>query len=149
MPVFERVSVLCTGNICRSPMAAAVLRAGLQPLCPGVEVGSAGLAALGGHPADPEALKLMDERGLDLRAHRATQFSGRDGLDSDLILVMTAEQQRYVEATWPLLQGRVYRFGHWGNFDVDDPYQRGESAFRKALKSIDTGVEPWLKIIAR
>lgn len=148
MRIFERVSVLCTGNICRSPMAEAVLRARLQPLYPEIEVVSAGLAALGGYPADPDALRLMDERGLDIRAHRAQQFSGRQGLDSDLILVMETQQQQAVEAHWPLLQGRVYRFGHWGNFDVDDPYQRGESAFRRALKSIDAGVEPWLKIIA-
>lgn len=148
MGFFKRVSVLCTGNICRSPMAEAVLRAGLQPRSPGVAVMSAGIAALGGYPADPDALRLMDERGLDIRPHRALQFSGQHGLDSDLILVMTAEQQQYVEAHWPLLQGRVYRLGHWGDFDVDDPYQRGEAAFRKALKSIDAGVEPWLKIIA-
>lgn len=148
MRIFERITVLCTGNICRSPMAAAVLLAGLQTRAHDVEVVSAGIAALGGYPADPDAVRLMDERGLDIRPHRAIQFSGQHGLDSDLILVMTAEQQRHVEAHWPLLHGRVYRFGHWGNFDVDDPYQRGESAFRKTLKSIDTGVEPWLQIIA-
>jgi predicted protein tyrosine phosphatase len=52
MGIIKRVIELCTGNICRSPMAEAVLRAGLQQTNPAVEVSSAGLAALGGHPAD-------------------------------------------------------------------------------------------------
>lgn len=148
MEIFKRVMLICTGNICRSPMAAAVLKEGLRQGGAHVEVVSAGLAALGEYPADAQAIKLMEERGLDLHTHRATQFTAHNGLESDLILVMSTEQRQIVEENWPLLHGRVYRLGHWGNFDVNDPYRRGERAFRKALNTIDAGVGQWLEIIA-
>jgi protein-tyrosine phosphatase len=147
MNVIKRISVLCTGNICRSPMAAAVLQFGLDQAHADVVVSSAGLAAMGGYEADAYATKLMKERGLDISDHRGKQFTSKEGLKNDLILVMSSAQQRMVEENWPLLHGRVYRVGHWENFDVDDPYERGEPAFRKALKTIDIGTSRWLEII--
>ncbi|MFT4564672.1 MAG: protein-tyrosine phosphatase [Gammaproteobacteria bacterium] len=147
MTIINRVIVLCTGNICRSPMAAAVLQDALSQAQVPVAVSSAGLGALGGQKADPIAIKLMAERGLDINPHTGKQFTSSDGFENDLILVMESEQKAAVENGWPLLHGRVYRLGHWGNFEVDDPYQRGEEAFRKALTTIDAGVVPWLEQI--
>jgi protein-tyrosine phosphatase len=76
------------------------------------------------------------------------QFLARDGIESDLILVMTTEVRNILEESWPLLQGRVYRIGHWGRFDVEDPRKRGEQAFDNALESIDAGVTQWIERIA-
>jgi len=145
--LIERVTVICLGNICRSPMAEALLREGLRQSGTHVEVTSAGLGTLGGQAADPIAIKLIAERGLDIGAHRSAQFLPVDGIESDLILVMSTQMGHFLEESWPLLQGRVYRLGHWGKFDVDDPHRRGERVFRKALKSIDTGVTQWLERI--
>ena len=147
MGSFDDVMLVCTGNICRSPMAAAVLGDALRRAGAGTRIASAGLQAATGAEADPLAVLLMDERGLDIRDHRASQFTGARGLQSDLILVMDAAQRHTIETQWPLLQGRVYGFGHWGRFDVDDPYQRGEQAFRKALDAIDKGLTRWLDVI--
>jgi protein-tyrosine phosphatase len=147
MGITNQVIVICTGNICRSPMAAAVLQEALRQAQAPVIVSSAGLGALGGQKADPIAIKLMAERGLDINDHSGTQFTSSDGFENDLILVMETEQRNLIADNWPLLQGRVYRLGHWGNFEVDDPYQRGEEAFRKALTRIDAGVERWLEQI--
>ncbi|MFT4585240.1 MAG: protein-tyrosine phosphatase [Gammaproteobacteria bacterium] len=147
MGIINRVIVICTGNICRSPMGAAVLQEALRQAQAPVIVTSAGLGAMGGQKADPIAIKLMAERGLDINDHNGAQFTSSDGFENDLILVMETEQRYLIENGWPLLQGRVYRFGHWGNFEIDDPYQRGEEAFRKALKMIDAGVVRWLEQI--
>lgn len=149
MQIVKRIIVLCTGNICRSPMAEAVMKHGLRDAVPPITVSSAGIGAMGGHFADAPAISLMDERGLNIHDHRGTQFTGQLGLQHDLILVMTTEQRQFVETNWPLLHGRVYRLGHWGAFDVDDPYQRGIQAFRKSLKAIDEGASRWLQIVAR
>ena len=61
--------VVCVGNICRSPMAAAMLKHQLGEQTD-VTVGSAGLGALVGYPADDHAIALMQERGLDISDHR-------------------------------------------------------------------------------
>lgn len=128
-------------------MGEALLRDGLRSRGQEVEVTSAGLGTMDGQPADPSAIKLMAERGLDISEYRSTQFFPSAGIQSDLMLVMSSDMRDSVVESWPLLQGRVYRLGHWGNYDIDDPYKRGERAFRKSLKLIDEGVNRWLEKI--
>lgn len=146
--MIERITVLCTGNICRSPMAAALLTHGLKARGATARVASAGLGAMLGHGADAHAIRLLAARGLDISDHRAAQFAITDGLASDLILVMDTEQRQRVESRWPLLQGRVYTLGHWSDEEVADPYRRGEAAFADALEKIDRGTELWLARLA-
>ena len=64
------ILVVCVGNICRSPMAEALLRDALTGP-EEITVKSAGLGALVGQAADKHAVELMKERGMDLIAHRA------------------------------------------------------------------------------
>ncbi len=128
-------------------MGEALFRDGLQSLARSIEVTSAGLGTINGQAADPIAVKLMGERGIDISNYRSSQFSPGGGINSDLILVMSNDMRDSVVTSWPLLQGRVFRLGHWGDYDIDDPYKRGEKAFRKSLRLIDEGVSEWLKRI--
>ncbi len=97
--MFERILVVCTGNICRSPMAAALLGHNLASHNPAVEVQSAGLAALVGYPADSLAQELLWERGIDLSDHRARQLTAAMIMDADLVLAMETAQVKMV-STW-------------------------------------------------
>lgn len=135
-----RILVVCIGNICRSPMAEILQQ---QAMGPAVSVSSAGLGALVGNGADPHALALMAERGLDLSAHRARQID--QGLVSghELILVMTQRQKESLEREFPSARGRVFRLGHWQNQDIADPYQKDRAAFELALHHIDQGITDW------
>lgn len=120
-------------------MAEAVLRAQY----PQKTVRSAGIDALEGEPAHPMAVALMRERGLDLGGHRGRQLHERLLRESDLVLVMEKGHQKWIEAQWPHARGRVFRWGHWSNFDVPDPYRRDEKEFWEALALIDRGLEDW------
>ena len=143
--MFDRVIILCTGNICRSPMAWGLLRNAVQSRGLGMRVDSAGLAALSGEPPDPAAVRLLAERGIDIRSHIAKQASEKLLLAQSLILTMERAQREYVERTWPVLRGRVYRWGEWQGFDVPDPYGEDEAAFRDSLAAIDRGLTDWAK----
>jgi protein-tyrosine phosphatase len=138
--MFDRVLMVCTGNICRSPMAQVLLADSLKKRGLDVVVESAGLGALVGHPADPIAVKLMEARGLDLSSHRARQLTREIIRSFPLILVMEKQQERGVEQLDPSARGRVHRVGRVGNFDVPDPYRRGQAVFEESLALIDRGL---------
>jgi protein-tyrosine phosphatase len=146
------VLVVCAGNICRSPMAAALLAARLD--C--VPVESAGLTALVGHQADPLAIDLMAERDVDIRPHRARQLVTWMAAAADLVLVMDRLQKQHLEERFAFLRGRVYRIGdasslslqsHAG-FDIPDPYRKGRASFEESLNFIDAAVDGWSTRIA-
>jgi protein-tyrosine phosphatase len=138
--VFKRVLMVCTGNICRSPMAEVLLARKLRDRGLSTTVESAGLGALVGWPADPIACALMKARGLDLGSHRARQLTREMIRDADLVLTMEAGQQRAVEELDASARGRVHRIGRIGRFDVPDPYRQGRAAFEQALALIERGL---------
>ena len=89
------VLTVCTGNVCRSPLAEALLRERLAPL--DIRVRSAGTRALIGSAMTPEALRLAADNGaLDAEAHRAGLLT--EGLleSPDLIFAMSREHRRHI-----------------------------------------------------
>lgn len=85
-----RVLFVCTGNTCRSPMAASLLERTLeQSGLRDIEVLSAGIGAWEGAPASEGAYLVMLEDGLDLSAHRARLLTPELIESADLILTMS------------------------------------------------------------
>ena len=139
------ILVVCEGNICRSPMAQGVLARAL----PRMHVRSAGLGAVAGMPADEIAVRLMQERGIDITSHRAAQISQQMCVRADIVLVMDFEQRKRLETMYPQACGRIYRLGEYAKRDIPDPYRQSELAFREVLSLIDEGSREWLLRIHR
>lgn len=118
-------------------MAEALLRRRV----PALAVSSAGIAALVGRPADPVAVALLAERGVDLSGHRARQLTAGMVEGSDLVLVMENRHVADVEALTPAARGRVHVLGRFGRFEVLDPYRRPREAFEEALTLIERGID--------
>ncbi|WP_129657292.1 low molecular weight protein-tyrosine-phosphatase [Rothia uropygialis] len=85
-----RIVTVCTGNICRSPMAEYLVRNAAQDAgLGGVVVTSAGVSdEEQGNPIDPRARKVMDRLGIDTSGHSARQVTRQDLEDNDLILAL-------------------------------------------------------------
>jgi protein-tyrosine phosphatase len=137
--------MVCEGNICRSPIATALLARDM----PLINVTSAGTHALVGQGADATAVRLMDERGMDIRTHVATRLTQAHVRHAQLILTMTRAQRGLIETNYPHARGKVYRLGEHDDLDVVDPYRRDAFIFELAMAQIEQGVSRWLEPITR
>ena len=141
--MIKSLLTVCVGNICRSPMAEGLFREVAREAGSERVVHSAGIGALVDHAADPIAIELMQEAGVDITAHRARQISPEIISESELILVMESWQQQEVERLYPFAKGRVFTIGKWSDITVDDPYKKPREAFEEALVGIRQGVKDW------
>ncbi len=106
-----QVLVVCTGNICRSPMAEGFLR-GLFRLHvqdgEGISVASAGTSGWDGSPATPEAITAAGERDSDISAHRARRVKAHHVERADLVLGMTTDHRDRVIQLAPPTAPRAF-----------------------------------------
>lgn len=121
---------VCTGNICRSPMAEVVLRARLDAAGLGdrVEVDSTGVSdEEHGNPVDRRARAALTARGYEVPVRAARQVRPRDLEQRDLVLAMTAQHaralRRLVDGGRGAEHVRLYR-----SFDPDAPVASGASS---------------------
>jgi protein-tyrosine-phosphatase len=115
----KRILLVCTGNICRSPLAAALLeRALAERGIEGIAVSSAGTGAWDGAPASEGAYLVGLERGLDLSSHRARLLT-RELVDAaDLVLTMARHHRARVDELGG--EGHVSVLGEYAGRDGDD-----------------------------
>lgn len=143
--MFNSILVLCTGNICRSPIAERILR----DFFPEKEIDSAGLGALVGKPADASAINVAEKNGISLQGHKGRQFTSEMGRRYQLILVMERMHLEQVSNIAPELRGKTMLLGHWnGNKDIPDPYKKSDEAFDSVYKLIEQSCKCWISKIA-
>lgn len=139
--MFNNVLVVCTGNICRSPYAEAVIKNRTS----GVTVASAGLAALVDHEADATGRLVSSDRGIDLSQHRGKQVTRALVGQSDLILVMDDEHLDRLHKRYPEARGKAFKLAKLvGNKNIVDPYLKSRVFFELVFDEIDSAVATWL-----
>jgi len=154
-----RVMTVCTGNICRSPMAEVVLRARLESAGLGdlVVVDSTGISdEEHGSPIDPRARTTLADRGYDVPRRAARQVRASDLPGRDLVLAMTSAHARALRrlARDTDAAGRIVMYrafdpaapslpdgGPEHLLDVDDPWYGGPEQFEACLDEIEAAVD--------
>jgi len=137
----RNILMVCQGNICRSPMAEGIWK----KLFPAHVVESAGLSAPEGNPADPLAIIVMREIGLDISFHRSRQIRENLVRWADLLLVMTNAQRNILEEKYPWIREKVFRLGHFEGYDIDDPLGASVQTFRRICRQIESCAQSWIK----
>jgi len=105
------ILVVCTGNTCRSSMAGAIIRKMVEdePQLRGrIRILSAGTAAFPGEKASPQAIQVMEERGIDLKDHRASLLTREMIREADIILTMTERHKQQILRMDQQAEGKVF-----------------------------------------
>ncbi|HBK68884.1 MAG TPA: ribose 5-phosphate isomerase B [Firmicutes bacterium] len=107
----KKILLVCTGNTCRSPMAAALLQKileGKREITSEIQISSAGIYAFPGAPASTEAIEVMRHYGVDLSTHLSRGLQSEELLASDLILTMTTAQKAQLLKAFPEVKDKVF-----------------------------------------
>lgn len=145
----KQVLVVCTGNTCRSPMAAAWLAKKLESK--GWTVGSAGVAAWNGQPASPEAVEAMREIGVDLADHRSRIVDDTLVAAADIILTMTEGHRYEINARFPQATDKVHlvkSFGAATPGNVMDPIGAPLEVYRQVRDELVQALDDFLVFLA-
>ncbi len=138
----KKILLVCTGNICRSPLAAALMQRALTERgVDGIDVSSAGTGAWDGAPVSEGAYLVGLEQGLDLSGHRARLLT-RDVVEqSDLILTMARHHRARVDELGG--EGRVFVLGEYAGrsgdaAEVSDPFGGDLDVYRDTSAELAT-----------
>lgn len=139
--MFDRVLVVCDGNICRSPTVVAMF----AEARPEKQVSSAGLVGLEGHEMDATARQVATAEGLQCGPHTARKLNRVLCRDADLILVMENRQRDRIIQRYPEVSGKTFLLSHWnGGQDIPDPYRRGQEMFERVFPLMRAATDAWL-----
>jgi protein-tyrosine phosphatase len=154
--------MVCMGNICRSPMAAAVLsNRTAQWSSPKIIVDSSGTSAWHvGQGAHPTSQKTWEKAGYKY-SHSARQFQSSDFFESDLILVMDSNNYKkvielapdndsrskvfYLRCFDPALSAIDPASAQFNKLEVPDPYDQSSEVYEETLVMIERAVDGLLQ----
>jgi len=133
------ICFVCTGNICRSAMAEGVSKK--TNTNPTLRFISMGTHTQRDQPADPKAVKVCEELGIDISSHRATPVSLAELNTADLIFVMDRSHLSYINLIAPHVSDKTHLISDFPRKriikkSVKDPFGHSLAAFRKTRNEL-------------
>ena len=147
----KKVLFVCTGNICRSPMAEGLFKY-FSASRPEISCQSAGIIAYDGFPASPYAVTVAQKRGVDL-SHHLSKLLDRELLEnSDYVFVMTEEHVQALTETFPEYMYKVFLLKQfssegdgWSNPNVEDPIGGTEQEYERCYLELEESIKKVLE----
>lgn len=138
------ILIVCTANICRSPVAEVLLRTRLAATgLADWTVSSAGTWAEKNQTAAPFSIALMDERGLDIQLHRSQPVTEPLMQQADLLLCLETGHVKTLRAAYPAHQHKIYTLRQMVNKrgSVRDPYGGSQRQYEWMVSEVDELIE--------
>jgi protein-tyrosine phosphatase len=145
---------VCTGNTCRSPMAAALMKRKIlekfgetyRGHAVPIRTHSAGVSAFGGDPASHGARQAMRGFGLRLDEHQSAQLNASMVDQADLILVMGQRHRNVIVSQWPEAASKVHLLASDGG-EISDPFGGPSEVYQRCAEQLERHTNAWIQRI--
>ena len=145
-----QILFVCTGNSCRSPMAAALFKKMAQDEGLSVQVQSCGIATFLGMGASREAIEVLRHVDIDLLGHKSKPLNEELVNWSDLILVMERRHKNRVLEDWPEAKNKVFlltEFAKLEEKDIIDPVGKPPEVYEGLLMDLKFYLSKIIEVI--
>lgn len=136
----RKILFVCTGNTCRSSMAEGIAKKGVgeKGMDREIEISSAGIWAVPGDEASPQAVEAMKECGINLAGHRARRIDVKLIEDADIILAMTESHKRNLLSICPYAKHKIFTLKEYvgGEGDIKDPFGGSVEVYKECAKEL-------------
>jgi protein-tyrosine phosphatase len=134
------VLMVCSANICRSPMAMGLLFGALAQESDSWLVESAGVWAIDGLPAAKKTRIVLADRGIDINNHRSRLITAEIINEFDLLLVMESNHKEALRLGFPNFESRIYMLTEMigDSYDIKDPIGGSLADFQDTARELES-----------